>query len=78
MMKEKIGEAYMASYAEIPEKLIEDNYLVAKKLAGHSRLFKPSDTGGLIDWLTEHRPQLNRAYGDERVQNFIDRLLSKS
>lgn len=64
------GDDYMDSYAEIPDTLIEDSYLAAKKLGGHRRLFSPGDPNE-VKWFLTHRDALERAYGEDMVKGFF-------
>lgn len=69
------GCAYLESYAEIPPELIEDDYLAAKKLAGHRRLFEPGSYEEEACWFMENKDALIIAYGEKRVWNFFKTTL---
>lgn len=69
---ERISDGYLESYAEIPGKYIEDDYIAAKKLGGHRRLFDPGDIETELDWLEENKNNLIKAYGQERLNRHIN------
>lgn len=70
----RFGRAYLNSYAEIPPKLIEDEYVADKKLGGHRRLFQPGSQEE-VSWFVTNKSALITAYGKERVERFFKTTL---
>lgn len=71
MKLENMG--YLESYAEIPDKYIEDPYLRAKKIAGHLRCFDPLQHEEVRTWFIVNYFDLCNAYGSEYVNAFMAR-----